>query len=98
LEGVSTKSWVTPTVLSNIIDQTFSIVSARSRFTECDDGLGDGDTALDGVDRLRVSGLAGTSLDIIHNHAFSVGTTWVWLTLFHRFHTWNGRRVSFKSG
>ena len=49
LEGVSTKAWVTPAVLSNICHQTLSVVSTGSWLTQRQDRLVDRDAALDSV-------------------------------------------------
>ena len=71
---------MTSTVLSILIDDTLSIGSTWAWLTQTDHSWGvDGDTALDGVDGLSVTWLAGAPLDIVDHHTLCVGSTWVGL-------------------
>ena len=89
-----------PTVfISTVCDQTLCICSTGSRLTEGDnDWLIDGDAALDCVDSFCKSRCTGASLDVVHNNAFSVGATWVWLALLHWFHAGDSWRVALEPG
>ena len=89
---------MTSAILTRVSDQTFSIISTGSRFTQTERWFRDGNTALDGVDGLCESWLAGAPLDIVHHHTLSICSTWVWLALLQRSGTWDGRRITLISG
>ena len=53
---------------------------------------------MDCVDSFCKSRCTGASLDVVHNNAFSVGATWVWLALLHGFHAGDSWRVALEPG
>ena len=99
LEWVASEPGITPAVLSDIANQALGVVSTGPGLAQRHHhGLWlDWHTALDGVDGLCVSWLAGAPLDVVHHHTLSVGSTRVGLAGLDWADTRDGWRVSFIS-
>ena len=101
LERVPCEAGQAAAVLARVIDETLSILPAGPGLAECQHrlpGRGDGDAALDGVDGLGVSWLAGTALHVVHHHALGVGATRVGFARFHRLDAGDEGRVPLEAG
>ena len=99
LEWVASEPGITPAVLSDIANQALGVVSTGPGLAERHHGClwPDFNTALDGVDGLSVSWLAGAPLDVVDHHTLSVGSARVGLAGLDWADTRDGWRVSFIS-